>query len=334
MNKKIFLIGLLACLFRFAGAAETEFEPLISEDKVWEYQFCDVYYDGSYRLDSYFVKFSGLTIRDGKEYHNLYMDLDSCSLASPGKQPVAFLRENDGEVFMLRNAKYPEYDDLFNSSTGGLFVYGDSVYEFKIYDFSMKPEERFNFVSSELYDKFDYTSCHFWGIDISVHLDSVTSGIFEGVERKIQHISLHQDAINPDSYDFFRVIEGIGAVDDGGFLCFPYEYDRRTGWMTSLRLLSVRDSSGNLLYKSRWYDDDAIESVSADETARISVKGDELAVEASGKWTLSIYNVSGLTVAAHTGTDFGSIDVTPLPSGIYIARLQTAIGTKAIKFAR
>lgn len=341
MTKKIFLIAVLVSLFRFAGAEETEFEPLISEDKVWEY----VLYDGSNYfndpiLTHYYATFNGRTMRNGKEYRNFYMNTVLDSLTASEEKPVAYLREEDGEVFMLRSSEHLNCDFIHDDAFKLFYVYGDTLTEFKIYDFNLKPGESFNFVSPELFDKYEninheeyWSTNPFPGIDVSIRLDSINIGIFEGIERKVQHISLLGCFGGNGTYRF-HVIEGLG-IQDGGFIFCPYMWDDRTLiGASSLDLESVREKPDKLLFKSHIYDVFAIESVSADETARISVKGDELAVEATGKWTLTIYNVSGLTVATHTGTDFGSIDVTPLPSGIYIARLQTAIGTKSIKFAR
>lgn len=246
MNKKIFLIGLLACLFRFAGAAETEFEPLISEDKIWEYRYYENDYTPIPIIRNDIVKFEGMTTVNGKEYHNLFLIAESDAQTTPSDTPYAYLREKDGEVFMIRAAG--------NFEDKGMYLYGDTLIEFKIYDFNMKPGDSFRIVppnSAGNIDQFDMpVTLH--DRDAYIRLDSLTTGIFEGRSRKIQHLSVYENSYSDDTYSpvwSFRVIEGLG-IEDGGYLFAPYTHNILAHYSSSLELESVTTGANESLYRT------------------------------------------------------------------------------------
>lgn len=328
MNRRIILFAVLVCLFKAIGASETEFEHLISEDKVWEYRYGEFYWgSGKHKYRSDFIRLDGVSIINGKEYHNVFIYPEADAPVITGNEPYAYIREKDGEVFMLRGTA-EHYAEPYAGSGMYLYLYGDTVHELKIYDFNMMPNDSLCMMDSNV--NYDMPPYIFWYGGSSIKLDRVTTEVFEGINRKIQYISAYFGG-DPEPHWTFRVVEGIG-IEDGGYLFTPYSIDDRSGGRSTLELVSVRTRSGEWIYRIPGYT--SIEIADKDNKDSVCLKDDALAVEASGEWTLSVYTVSGHLVSVHTGAGHGCVYISSLPSGVYIACLKTNDSTKNIKFVR
>lgn len=328
MNRRIILFAVLVCLFKAIGASETEFEHLISEDKVWEYRYGEFYLgSGKHKYRSDFIRLDGVSIINGKEYHNVFIYPEADAPVITGNEPYAYIREKDGEVFMLRGTA-EHYAEPYVGRGMEFYLYGDTVRELKIYDFNMMPNDSLCMMDSNVNS--GMLPYILEVKDSSIKLDSVTTEVSEGINRKIQYISAYFGG-DPEPYWTFRVVEGLG-IEDGGYLFTPYTRDNFSGGTYTLELVSVRTRSGEWLYRIPGYT--SIEATDKDNEDSVCLKDDALAVEASGEWTLSVYTVSGHLVSVHTGAGHGCVYISSLPSGVYIACLKTNDSTKNIKFVR
>ncbi len=271
----------------FGYAADTQWENL-----EW------VYMRGSQNREMYPVcmRILGVETINGEEYHK-------CLVYKEGEfnsemLPDAYLREENGRVYMINGPKAVE-DRAYEKSD----YYGFTDREILIYDFNIGENESYRIGGEDDYT-FEFTSdddpmfpMSYWTDKGLINVSSV------GEYDTLTHEALTSQELTADNVlpNTFKVVEKIGVLDQG-FLPFPGTKSPYTGWHPETQLQSVKDLDGNLVYFNAQV---GVESVSADA---LCVSGGRGEILVGGDYPdLAVYDTTGRRYAG-----------TRVPAGLYI----------------
>ena len=216
------------------SVAAQAYEPLIREDRVWEYYKCDCAFLHSVTsLTTY--QFEGTQQINGKTYHQLMKKaISSWEYDGTGdfynvvdSQPVntveALLREEDGKVYML--VQTPSIA-VYDGSNGLAFTAQEvpESGEIVLYDFTQSQTESSFYASGNFMHRryqFEYDCPPVTKYEVvEVSNDNLGGKEFTLRNCAVSELSNADDLADRFGADFaeVRVLEGIGNIGAGSFL--------------------------------------------------------------------------------------------------------------------
>ena len=275
--KKLIILALLV-----VSLAAQAYEPLIREDRVWEYYSYDDFWGTiTHSLSQY--QFDETQVINGKTYHQLklkgmvsWQETSQTSETQTVDSVAALLREEDGVVYMLVQTPIIKIYDTENRS----FVQQipEENQEVVIYDFTQIQPGDYFYASGNPYHG-NQT------VELQYHCPMITKYCVVEVtdDAGRNKITLRNCAVSEvceslgwnypeetwgETYADVNIIEGIGNIGAGSFL-IPETEGRGAfpnGCSGDIRFNNLYDLDGNVVYKGANVQkpSSGIESIGAD----------------------------------------------------------------------
>lgn len=301
------IILTIALLCSFVANA---YEPMIREDRIWEYQWEENYYEYGYgpavRYHNINFRFEGTEEVQGKTYHKLLSWSPNEEKSS--LRTVALMREENARVYMLLD-KEKLYLEGYNTTTEDFDEYNCKPVKVKpnknellLYDFSQN-EARSQYLPNN-YTEIVTTLGSVWAFDNEVmnaelylarafYKDSSitqnartwnirTFGLSEERLRDTRIPQYEMQFSYPELYYTEWIIEGIGNVGRG-LLHRPFMNNWNSLCSFELEEMNVRfyrqtDLQGNIIFSAPWIEGSGVKVITSPEH-----KSDGKTYDLSGK---------------------------------------------------
>ncbi len=322
----------------------------VREGRVWEYVYSEgggrptlPEFDGDYNMVMFQMWFDGTEDRNGKEYHRLVAS-DSISIWG-----YKYVRDSDEEIFqgvktipnrnkqtrLLREEDGKVY--LYVDNTVNAFFEPGEYMDLLIYDFTKNIGGSYKTVYCLPYlnGGIDWYEHGIDGPDITMNIKSSEYVTIDGEEclsqvGKINEI--YENDYSPIEWEYdYNMIEGIGLTGQG-YLPFLMLDLRTASIYFEYKLNRVYNADGEVIYRGEDIDTTtlSIGSIAPDAGSLTFANGTVKAVGA-GEVSLTLYDISGRSVATDNATESAEIVTEGLPHGVYIAVCKSQSGMKTFR---
>ena len=295
------------------ASRSAEANIMVREDRSWEHTISD----GS----KWNEWFEGTTIINGKTYHNLHLRETK---ADDTKQEfvVAYMREEQGKVYMIAAKLLPEQRKVFMSAAFENFEDELLVYDFNLSEGGkMLMTEDPSVLAKDIWPAL-MNKCQNEQYITKQYVVEYKGNVFDAYEVTLI------DTYNGNKTQH-QVIKGVGGNESA--MCFPVlhnEFDCYEGSANSVRLY---DSEGNLLFDSAKAKD--LSAADVEAGGGVSVEGGCVRVDQAGAdCRVDIYDTCGSLVRSNLGEACAETSLEGLARGVYIVRVSgSACGCTTLK---
>lgn len=314
--KRLFA-AILFTIVLFTGAKAQDYEPLVQEGVEWGYYSHELALDEDkkpYLMEwTYRITLQGDEVKNGKTYKRVYR-YDSCTFGGDDTVLLGWIREENKQVFFLRNSeleltKFPQY----SYDQGRILMFGDET-ETMIYDFSL----------NKIGDEF-------------IRYDGYISVVTE--IKEVELLGKKKRILSFDSYT--NSAEGWGGYTSvRGDLVFPFTLITTCMVCVKTEFNYYKNKDGVIEYNrpQNLNVDPCLGSVSSiqEDKIKITHKDGFLCVDSSEDYhfcMIELVNASGQCVLKKMvdNLDNHQIPTTRLASGVYILSIATDNGNVTSK---